>query len=428
MKYLVLISIVFIFVFLIFGITINTTFSFLISQSILGIFSSIKLNKGFYLQDIRVFFILSFTLYSSFLPFSSVFGFIQGFDSHLPQTTFLYGIALFAFNSYTLFKNRKWVSFSEIEYKSKGFLIPILWLFSLVLYSIYYMRSAGVPIFSFGDKMISRTELGENVSQLWVVLSFVIIAVSNFLIYNLSKMNLKLRLLLIIVLIIYFGFQLSLGNRREIAGILFFSISFFLSFFKKKIDLKLTVILLFLFIGSFAITLLRDEQTRTLDTSTKVEVALRANEFIFPMQTTYYILKDDWGYRYGSTYFFLPFQVMIPRIIYTNKPSTLGAEFTAKTFGKDYQGYAYTPVSEAYLNFGIIGPFMVFFLLAVFLDYIIRSNSKSGKLNFVYFLFYGLIFDLCRGDFASIFYAVVVMYFFGYRFVYYLSKFKLKFG
>ena len=242
------------------------------------------------------------------------------------------------------------------------------------------------------------------------------------------SMNIKLRFLFITALLIYFGFQLSLGNRREIAGILFFSLSFFLSFYKKKINIKISLILLLIFLGSFVITLLRDEHTRTLDTSTKVEVALRANEFIFPMQTTYYILKDDWNYRYGSTYFLLPFQVIIPRIIYTNKPSTLGAEFTEKTFGKDFQGYAYTPVSEAYLNFGIIGPFIVFFLLAVFLDYIIRSFSKSGKLNYVYFLFYGLIFDLCRGDFASIFYAIVVMYFFGYRFVYYLSKFKLKFG
>lgn len=424
MKYFAPLLTLFIPLFFLSGMNINIAFIFLISQSLLGIIGLYKINKGFYLQDIRVFFILSFTLYSCFLPIISILGIIKGFNFYLSQTILLYGIALLSFNFYTLFKRRKWNNNLNIKLNSIGFFLPILWLFLLVVISIYYMRSAGITIFSFGENMTPRSQLTENVSQFWVILSFTIIAAANFLIYNFFRMDYKYRILLIIILLLYFIFQSSLGNRREIAGIIFFSISFFLSFYKKKINITIITILLIIFVGSFAITLERNESTRSLDKLDKIQLAIASNEFVYPIQTTYYILKDKWPYRYGSTYFLLPFQVLIPRIIYPGKPSTLGSEFILKTFGVKYQGFAYTPVSEAYLNFGFLGPFIIFFFVAMLFDFILKTNSYD--LNYIYFLSYGLVFDFCRGDIASIFYAFVVMYFFGYRIISLLSKLKLK--
>jgi len=426
MKSHIIFSILFVFIFLIYGVTINTSFIFLITQSILGIFGLIKINKGIYLQDIRMFFILSFTLYSVFLPLISMIGLIDGFTDYLPQTTILYGLSLFSFNTFTLFKKRKWNNLSNIESNSKGFFIPISLLFFLVLYSIYYMKSSGISVFTFGENMSSRTELGSIVTQLWIVLSFMIITITTFLIFNFQKLNNKSRLIFVLIIILYVIFQFSLGNRRQIAGIIFFSISFILSFFRKKMNFKTIVILSILFIGSFAISILRDANTRTLDRAGQIEVALASNEFIYPMQTTYYLLKNNWDFRFGSTYIFLPFQLLIPRIIYPGKPSTLGGEFIIKTFGKRFrQGFAYTPVSEAYLNFGYIGPLIMFFFLGVFFDFLLKINYTN--LNYVYFMFYGLVFDFCRGDFGSIFYAVFVMYVV-YRLVYFSSKFRLKFN
>lgn len=430
MRYLVVISSLFIFsiliifLFLFKELYLYASFFFLISQSIIGLYGLNKINKGFYLQDIRIFFILSFTLYSCFLPLISIVGLIQIFPNYLPKTTLLYGIALFAFNCYTLLRKRKWNNINNIKYNSNVSIIAILWLMLLVILSIYYMHSKGISIFSFGAKMTPRTILGENVTQLWVVLSFTIIAVANFLIFNFPRINNISRIFLLLVLLLYFVFQLSLGNRREIAGIIFFSMAFILSYYKKKINLSIIILLLLIFIGSFAITLLREEGTRNLDRSDKVQIALASNEFVYPMQTTIYLLKDKWPIRYGSTYFLLPIQVTIPRIIYPDKPSTLGGEFTLKTFGPGFQGFAYTPVSEAYLNFGYLGPFIVFFFVAILFDYILKINSS--ELSFIYFLSYGLVFDFCRGDFASIFYAILIMYFFGYRFVSYLSKLRIK--
>ncbi len=72
--------------------------------------------------------------------------------------------------------------------------------------------------------------------------------------------------------------------------------------------------------------------------------------------------KIQWDYRFGSTYTLLPVQIAIPRAIYPNKPPTLGTEFIYKIMGPGGQGYAYTPVTEAYLNFWYIGPYYCIFV------------------------------------------------------------------
>ena len=105
----------------------------------------------------------------------------------------------------------------------------------------------------------------------------------------------------------------------------------------------------------------RDASTRDMTGNEAVQMALQSNEFVYPMQTTYYTIKDYWSYRFGSTYLILPVQVLIPRAIYPGKPDSLGSEFVKKTFGPDWMAFAYTPVTEAYLNGGCLGIIIVFF-------------------------------------------------------------------
>ena len=148
------------------------------------------------------------------------------------------------------------------------------------------------------------------------------------------------------------------------------------------------------------------------------KIVLASNEFVYPIQTTAYIINDSWNLRFGMTYIILPLQILIPRFIYPNKPSTLGGEFIEKTFGDNYMGFAYTPVSEAYLNFGVIGPFIMMSILAYIFTLIIKKGHNG--LGFYYFLLYSFVFDFCRGDFSSIFYALLITYVLGYRFFNYL--------
>ena len=400
------------------------SFIFLIFQIFFGLYCLYRINGGFYLQDIRVFFLLSFALYSLFLPLTSVLKLTSGFKiSILVQTTNQYALALMAFNIAVLQFRRKWNNNVSFVYSARYFGINLQILLVLVIFSVLYMKRAGITLFQFGNEMSTRVEVGEAISQTWVILSFLIITLSNYLIYYYTKLSKLLKIEFLLVLGLYIIFQLSIGNRREIAGILFFSMSCVLVKYRMKLNPWVMITLVVLFLLSFYVTIFRDENARNLETDDAVELVIVSNEFVYPIQTTYYIIKDKWNFRLGSTYFFLPLQVLTPRCIYPDKPSTLGSEFISKTFGPGSQGFAYTPVSEAYLNFGTLGVLLIFYIFSCFLDSLIKNNSH--KIYFVYFMLYGLVFDFCRGDFSSLFYAFIIMYYAGYKFFLFLSRYKI---
>lgn len=403
--------------------TLLISFLFLISQSALGILWLNKINKGMFFQDFRVFFICTYSLYAVFLPLTSLAGLISIFKDEMSSITFLYGSGLLGFNVINMLYPTKW------ENKIKEIRLPrgtdtiLAFLFLLIAYSVYYMHSAGISVFSLSN-MSSRTELGKAISQSWIVITFIIIVTTNYLIYLYPALSRMQKMAFLALVVTYCFFQISLGNRREISTILFFLFAYYLTQKKTNLKLKYIFVLLVLFIGSFYVTIIRDENVRSLTSSEAFEVVLVSNEFIYPIQTTGYIIKDDWDFRFGSTYFLLPVQVLIPRAIYPGKPATLGAEFVEKTFGSDYMGFAYTPISEAFLNFGYFGPFLVMFVLGSF--FILILKKRKDGLDFKYFILYCFVFDFCRGDFSSVFYALFVSYIVGYHAIRYISRKKFK--
>ena len=398
------------------------SFIFLISQSIIGILWLNKVNKGMFFQDFRVFFICTYSLYAIFLPMTSLAGLISIFKDEMTSITFLYGSGLFGFNLINFLYPTKWENKIEEIKRPRGTDTILALLFVLIAYSVYYMHSAGISIFSLGN-MSSRTELGKAISQLWIIITFITIVTTNYLIYLFPNLNKKQKIIFLTLIVTYCFFQISLGNRREISTILFFCFAYYLTQKKTNLKLKYIFVLLVMFIGSFYVTIIRDENVRSLTSNEAFEVVLVSNEFIYPIQTTGYIIKDNWDFRFGSTYFLLPIQVLIPRAIYPGKPATLGAEFVEKTFGSDYMGFAYTPISEAFLNFGYMGPFLVMSVLGMF--FIIILKKRQNGLDFKYFLLYCFVFDFCRGDFSSVFYALFVTYIVGYHIIKYVSSKKI---
>lgn len=362
---------------------LTLSFIFLISQLVFGLYCLYKINGGFYLQDIRVFFLLSFAIHSFFLPLASILKLTSEFKIPiLIQTINQYTLALMAFNIAVLQFRRKWNNNVAFVHSANCFEINVQFLLALVVLSV---------------------------SQTWIILSFLIITLSNYLIYYYTKLSKLLKIEFILVLSLYIIFQLSIGNRREIAGILFFSMSFISVKYRMKLKSWAMITLVILFLLSFYITIFRGENTRKLETYDALELAIISNEFVYPIKTTYYIIKDKRDFRLGSTYLFSPLLALAPRCIYPDKPSTLGAE--------------YSPVSEAYLNFGTLGVLLIFYVLSCFLDRLIKNNSH--KIYFVYFMLYGLVFDFCHSDFSSIFYAFIIMYYVGYKFFLFLSRYKI---
>ena len=172
-------------------------------------------------------------------------------------------------------------------------------------------------------------------------------------------------------------------------------------------NIKIICLLSILFIGSFVVSMKRNASTRIMEGEDAVQMALQSNEFIYPMQTTYYTIKDDWDYRFGTTYFLLPIQVLIPRSIYPSKPTTLGTEFVNKTFGPGYMAFAYTPVTEAYLNGGYLGVLFVFLILSLLMDEMVRKANRL--ITFSYLMAFSLVLDWSRSEFSSIFYTICMI-------------------
>jgi len=378
-------------------------FLFLISQSIFGALFVNKENEAFYPQDIRVIFIVTYSLYSLFCPLISLLGF-DVFLSTMPLTTFCFGLGLAGFNLGNILFPVKWVNISLIKNSVNYSLLLLLLLAELIVLTVYLI-AYHVPVFSTLGQF-DRLEFFETINQVWVVLTMAISLTACLIIYYFDEWNKKQFIFGILLIVYYIALQLSLGNRRDFLPIILFSTSYFLTKYHSKLNAKIIIIGTVFFIGSFWLVQQRNSNLEYSRVGA-IQESFINNEFVYPMQTLAYIIDDKWDLRYGYTYFVLPFQIAVPRYIYPNKPDDLGKEFVNKTFGDGSQGYAYTPVTEAYLNFGILGPLFVFVLFSLAFSQLIRKFNLSS-ISFVYFLLYSFVFDFCRGTFATVIYQVLV--------------------
>lgn len=382
--------------------------SFLLIQCFVGFFLLRKLDRGFYIQDIRMFFLCFYSLYSVFWPLMNYVFEISPVDNAYLETLFCYGLALVPFNLLLITKKVRWCNSNNIETISINNTIGLSFAAFLVFFAVFFMVSAGIPVFRFGENMANRRDYFSVVSQFWIVLNIIISTLFCLLTVKFKTFNKCQQTFFIAVVIFYISFQLSMGNRREFASFLMFVMGYILILKRSKLNFKVLTLLLCLFVGSFVVSMKREASTRDMAGNEAVQMALQSNEFVFPMQTTYYTIKDDWSYRFGSTYLFLPVQVLIPRAIYPGKPDSLGSEFVNKTFGSGWMAFAYTPVTEAYLNGGYLGIIIVFSLLSSFLNKLVKKANY--KVDFWYLIFISLCLDWSRSEFSSIIYTLFIIW------------------
>jgi len=392
----------------------------LLISILIGIIKIVRLDGGLYLQDVRLSFLLTFTLYTIFLPIAScafpdILSFRKGTFANM---IWLYFSAVLAYDIVLFKYNIKWLNPNIRIIRHNKFFLPLIFLILLVLYSYYYMKSQGVTTFALGAGMDDRDTYSAAVHQSWIVLTIVIAVFFNYLFFHYKNLSGRTKIILVSCLLFYFLYQLSMGNRREYVTIALFLLCYYLSLIKKPISLKLFIILVIGFIGSFIITIVRDPNTRDLPANEKVQMAIISNEFVYPQQTTYYMIEADKDLKLGYTYTILPIQIAIPRYIYPNKPMTLGTDFI-KNIIDTSQGYAYTPVTEAYLNFGFMGPFIIFLLIAMFLNKLVKEANATG-ISFKYMIIFAYLFEFCRSEFSSVFYSFIII-FLSYKFCLFLA-------
>ena len=112
--------------------------------------------------------------------------------------------------------------------------------------------------------------------------------------------------------------------------------------------------------------------------------ALLDSEFRYPFETLAFYVEFPPELQFGQTYLLRFPQYLIPRALWQGKPHSLSEEFLRDLVGTtNFQGFAYSPAMEVFINFGWIGPALVFTLVSLFLSKLVRVSGNHPGLNLV---------------------------------------------
>jgi oligosaccharide repeat unit polymerase len=280
----------------------------------------------------------------------------------------------------------------------------LLMLVLLLIYKSITFYKEGLLFNPSVLKNVSRLELFKEINQLWVVTGLMITSISLFFIYYYNILPIKIRLIFICCLVYYITLQLSVGNRRDFIPMIIGAFWIYTNFKKIKFTYNwfffiLIGIFLFLFMGS-----LRGEMNlaENLNYSELMLDTLSNNEFIYPFFTLSFAVEAYFqgllSFFYGKTIFLNSILIFIPRVMFDGKPNSLANQFVIDNFGGG-MGYAYSPVAEAFVNFGLLGPAIVFFLLGL----LVSGMQEFRDQRFI-FIFFTMVPDFCRGEFSTFIY------------------------
>lgn len=289
------------------------------------------------------------------------------------------------------------------------FLFIVLFLFlSYISYDFY---SQGILFNPFYALKISRFDLFTSPSQIKVVIGLLITSIFLYFIYYFKFLSAKVKLIVILFLLYYIIMELSVGNRRDFVPMIVGFFWVFVNF--KKIEFTfirfiylIIGIFLFLFLGSIRSSSSNGDEFNFFEL---VFLTLSSNEFVYPFYTLIHSVEKyqigTLNLFYGLTVFIYPVLYLIPRVLFPDKPISLAVQFVSEIESK--QGYAYTPVTDFFINFGILGPFFSFFLVGF-----IVSKLQSLKDQRIIFIFFTMIPDFCRGEIGIFIYQFIFICFF----------------
>ncbi|HEY4954599.1 MAG TPA: O-antigen polysaccharide polymerase Wzy, partial [Gemmatimonadaceae bacterium] len=244
-------------------------------------------------------------------------------------------------------------------------------------------------------------------TQTWVVSMFVVNGLVMYMMAGWGQLSRKARVLLVISVTAFTLLQLSIGNRRDFMPMFIYLAG--IAATKRHAIVRAGTVALAgaAFIALSILGVLRQVIANPMLLASNLSSLLvTQNEFVSPIQTLMYYVQKTRPLRLGWTYFAAP-SLFIPRVFWPEKPESLSFQFMRDAFGSvEMMGYAYTPVTEAFINFGWIGPFIVFALLSLGMTKLVKHADAYPGL---YFICFALVVDFNRGDFGGLFYSVVCM-------------------
>lgn len=373
---------------------------FLMGQCALSLGLLRLLNGKWVFQDIRMIFALFFFLYGATFPM--IVSWQGGSAPGLPGATFLYGTGLLGFNLVQWWHRQPWhdvrpETFSRIRPTLSNAVVIFL-TFAAIL---GYAAAMGVE-FSLS---IDRTKTGRIGGQLWVVLMFVVNGMGMFMFGGWPQLSRRARIILVVSATAFVLFHISMGNRRDFLPMFIFVAAVIAT--RRQSVIRLGTLALG-FIAFALLSILGVARQIILDprllAKTPVDLFLGNNEFVTPIQTIMHYVTVNRPLRLGWTYISAP-SLFIPRAFWPEKPESLSIAFLLDAFGSiGVQGFAYTPVTEAFLNFGWVGPFVVISAVSLAMVYLVRNADAHPGL---YFVSFAMVLDFNRGDFGGTFYSLI---------------------
>jgi hypothetical protein len=390
-------------VYLVFGNTLPAATCFICGQFLAGI-SIIRLVDGaFVFQDIRLFFLIFFFLYGATLPLLVALK-LAGGTPGMDGAAFMYGTAIFAFNVVQWWYRQPWHDIpKEVFARYRPSFANAVAVFLGFAAVLGYALWRGITF----SLTIDRGRVNFLGTQTWVVLMFVVNGLMMYMILGWRQLTKQARTVLVASMTAFIALQISMGNRRDFLPMFIMLAGVVAARRHAIIRVRTIIIGLFLFAALTILGVLRQViNSPMLLASDPVTLLVTQNEFVSPIQTLMYYVAKPHALRLGSTYFTAPL-LFIPRVFWPDKPESLSLQYMRDAFGTiQMMGYAYTPVTEAVLNFGFVGPFIVFGILSILMVKLVKNaDMRPG----FYFICFALVVDFNRGDVGGLFYSIVCM-------------------
>lgn len=389
---------------LVLGTTLAAASCFLVGQFAVSL-GLLRLYDGkWMIQDIRLFFVIFLFLYGATLPLVVISG-LGGNQPGLPGAAFMYGTAFLGFNLVQWWYRQPFHDVPKEVFRSiKPSFGNALMLIGALGFILAYAMALGVRV-SF---TIDRGQVGYLGTQLWVVSMFVVNGFVMYMIAAWSGLGRWARIAVVGSILFFVLFQLAMGNRRDFLPMLIFLAGVIATRRQAVIRFGTLVAGAIAFVAFTAIGIVRQLITdpALLTRFNPVEILVTQNEFVSPIFTLMHYVNTIRPLRWGLTYLAAP-TLFVPRAIWPDKPESLSLQFMRDAFGTTgLMGFAYTPVTEAFLNFSWVGPFIVFAVLSILMIRLVRNADAHPGL---YFVAFALVVDFNRGDWGGTFYALTVV-------------------
>ena len=383
------------------GLTAATSFvlgQFTLSLGLLRLY-----NGAWVLQDIRMPMVVLLFLYGCTLPAISLMR--ESEWTGLTEAAVLFGTAYVGFNLVQWWYKQQW---QDVPVESFDSIRPSFANAALVLIAfiavIGYAWVRGTRAFLTLD----RTQMSWLYTQAWVVAMMMMNGFAMYLFAGWPRLSKNARRFVVVTLIAFVILHIGLGNRRDFIAMALFLVGMIASRRHATIGIRTIILAMLTFVVMMSLGVARQLRAKPwmAYSTNRLLLVAEQNEFVMPIRTVMYYATADKPLKYGLTYITAP-TVFIPRRLWPEKPIGLSLQFNRDQFGDAIvPGYAYTPVTEAFINFSFVGPFVVMSLVSLATVLLVKHARRRPML---YFTSFALTLEFNRGSSAGVLYFLVVV-------------------